>query len=89
MERNGVWTERKTRFPVAIEAVVRRVGGGKTSVKLSDFSDSGCRIEGSEGLRIGERLEIAIPRMGQVKAQVRWALSDSAGVHFVAESDFS
>ena len=88
MESNGVWTERKTRFPVAIEATVLRVDGGRTPVKLSNFSDDGCRIEGTDRLRIGERLEIAIPRMGQVKAQVRWALPDSAGVRFVAESDF-
>jgi hypothetical protein len=26
--------------------------------------------------------------MGQVKAQVRWALPDSAGVKFLAETDF-
>ena len=35
-----------------------------------------------------ERLEIAIPRMGQVKAQVRWALPGTAGAKFLAESDF-
>jgi len=57
-------------------------------VTLSNLSDQGCRIEGHNDLRIGERLSIAIPRMGQMKAQVRWALSDSAGAKFIAESDF-
>jgi hypothetical protein len=88
MERNSVWTERKTRYPVEIEATVLRPDGGKTPVRLTNFSDNGCRIEGTDGFRIGERFQIAIPRMGQVKAQVRWALPDSVGVRFVAESDF-
>ena len=88
MERNGVWTERKHRYPVEIEAIVLRPDGDKTPVRLTNFSDNGCRIEGAEGLRIGERLQIAIPRMGQVKAQVRWALPDCTGVRFVTESDF-
>ena len=32
---------------------------------------------------IGEQLEIAIPRFGQMKAQIRWALPGSAGAKFV------
>jgi hypothetical protein len=55
---------------------------------LTNFSDNGCRIEAEADFRIGERLQIAIPRMGHVKAQVRWALTGSAGAKFLAESDF-
>ncbi|MEA3059902.1 MAG: hypothetical protein QOE50_1314, partial [Sphingomonadales bacterium] len=44
--------------------------------------------EAELNFRIGERLQIAIPRMGQVKAQVRWSLVGSAGAKFLAESDF-
>ena len=80
---------RRERHPVEIEAILHRTDGSKAPVKLTNFSDQGCRIEASgEALRIGERLAIAIPRMGQVKAQVRWVLGDSAGARFVAESDF-
>jgi hypothetical protein len=57
-------------------------------VLLTNFSDDGCRIEAQVNFRIGERLAIAIPRMGQVKAQVRWALPGKAGAKFLAESDF-
>ena len=82
------WIGRKDRQQVAIDAVVHRDDGSKTSVRLSDFSDEGCRIDGENNFRIGERLSIAIPRMGQVKAQIRWALHDSAGAQFLTESDF-
>ncbi len=37
--------------------------------------------------RIGECLEIDVPRLGQVKAQVRWAFAGSAGAKFLVESD--
>ncbi|MES2136351.1 MAG: PilZ domain-containing protein [Pseudomonadota bacterium] len=88
MQRMHGWVGRKDRPPVEIEAVVHRGDGSQAPVKLTNFSDQGCRIEAENDFRIGERLQIAIPRMGQVKAQVRWALADSAGARFVAESDF-
>jgi len=82
------WVGRKDRHPVGIDAVVHRADGSKSPVKLTNFSDEGCRIEAPDEFRIGERLQIAIPRMGQVKAQVRWSATGSAGARFVAESDF-
>jgi hypothetical protein len=88
MERTSERDGRKVRHPVEIEATVLHAGGGKTPVRLTNFSDEGCRIEGAEGFRVGERLQIALPRMGQVKAQVRWTGLGSVGVRFVAESDF-
>jgi len=88
MQRMHGWVGRKDRHEVEIDAVVQRTDGSKGPVKLSNFSDEGCRILSERDFRIGERLEIAIPRMGQVKAQVRWALPGSAGARFLAESDF-
>jgi hypothetical protein len=88
MERLQGWIGRKDRHLVEIDAVVHRTDGRQEEVKLSNFSDEGCRIEALEDFQIGERLQIAIPRMGQIKAQVRWALPGSAGARFVAESDF-
>ena len=88
MQRMHGWIGRKDREAVAIDAVVHWNDGSTAPVKLTDFSDEGCRIEADHDFRIGERLEIAIPRMGQVKAQVRWALPGSAGAKFLAEGDF-
>ena len=88
MERAHGWVGRKDRHPVAVDAVVHRTDGSKSPARLSNFSDNGCRIEADADFRIGEKLQIAIPRMGQVKAQIRWALQGSAGAKFLAESDF-
>jgi hypothetical protein len=71
-----------------VDAVVHRTDGTKSPARLTNFSDDGCRIEADAEFRIGERLQIAIPRMGQVKAQIRWAAIGSAGARFVVESDF-
>ena len=88
MARVQGWASRKDRHPVSIDATVHRTDGTKASVKLTNFSEDGCRIEAAEDFRIGERLQIAIPRMGQVKAQVRWCHPGSAGAKFLIESDF-
>jgi hypothetical protein len=88
MQRTSASNGRKERHPVEIDAILHRTDGSKSPVKLTNFSDQGCRIELEDELRVGERLAIAIPRMGQVKAQVRWSATGSAGARFVAESDF-
>jgi hypothetical protein len=79
MHRVHQWVGRKDRHPVTVDAVVRRADGSNASVRLTNFSDEGCRIEADTHFHIGERVSIAIPRMGQVMAQVRWALAGSAG----------
>jgi hypothetical protein len=81
-------TGRKDRFPVEIDAVVHRTDGRKVTVKLSNFSEQGCRVETGENFHVGERLQIAVPRMGHLKAQVRWSLPGAAGTRFLTESDF-
>lgn len=83
MQRMQGWIGRKDRDEVEIDAVVHRLDGSKAPVKLSNVSDEGCRIESERDFRIGERLQIAIPQMGQVNAQVRWALPGSAGAQFL------
>ena len=87
MRRMQGWIGRKDRHEVEMEAVVHRNDGSAAPVKLSNFSDEGCRIESERDFLIGERLQIAIPRMGKIKAQVRWALPGSAGAQFLSESD--
>ena len=88
MQRTQAWARRKDRHPVEIDAVVHRSDGRKESATLSNFSDEGCRIDCNADFHIGERVQIAIPRMGHIKAQVRWSEPGSAGARFLAESDF-
>lgn len=87
MQRMHGWIGRKDRHAVEIDAVVRRDDGSESAVKVSNVSDEGCRIEGDRDFWIGERLRIAIPSMGQLNAQVRWALPGSAGAQFLGEYD--
>ena len=88
MQHDNGWLGRKDRHVVDIDAVAYRSDGTKASVKLSNLSDGGCRIDGPADYRIGERLQISMPRMGYVRVQVRWALPGSAGAKFLIESDF-
>ena len=88
MTRVQGWLHRKDRYPVSIDATVHRSDGTKAPAKLTNFSDEGCRIEATDEFRVGEKLQIAIPRMGHVKAQVRWSYPGNAGAKFLIESDF-
>lgn len=87
-ERMQGWVLRKDRYPVQIDAIVHRLDGSKAEVTLTNFSDQGCRIKSGAPFHIGERLSIAIPRMGQIRAQVRWIGAGTMGARFVTESDF-
>ena len=87
MRRMHGWVGRKDRNPVEIDAVVQRDDGSKAEVRLSDLTDDGCRIETDDHFRIGEQLQIAIPRLGELSAQVRWALPGSAGARFLTNTE--
>jgi hypothetical protein len=88
MHRIHGWVGRKDRHPVAVDAIVQRIDGSTSPVKVTNCTDEGCRLESDNDFAIGERLQIAIPRMGQVQAQIRWALPGSAGAKFLSEGDF-
>ena len=83
MQRGQGWVGRKDRNHVNVEALVLRDDGAQLKVKLTNVSDEGCRIESDEMFRIGERISIGLPRMGNVRAQIRWALPGSAGTQFL------
>jgi hypothetical protein len=88
VQRAKVSGRRRDRYPVDIDALVRRGDGTQTQARLTDFSDQGCRIQCGASFHVGERLQIAIPRMGHIKAQVRWVAAGTTGARFVTESDF-
>lgn len=87
MKRMQGWIGRKDRQSVAIDAVVHRSDGSTSPVKLTDFSEEGCRMEGSETFTIGEQVRIAVARLAPVRAQIRWALPGSAGTRFLEETE--
>jgi len=83
MQRGQGWIGRKDRSHVSVDALVLRDDGARVKVRLTNVSNEGCRLEADEMFRIGEHLSIALPRMGNVRAQVRWALPGSAGTQFI------
>jgi PilZ domain-containing protein len=83
MHRGQGWVGRKDRNNINVDATVLRADGARVTVKLTNLSDEGCRLETPELFRIGEHVSIALPRMGSVRAQVRWALPGVAGTQFV------
>ena len=88
MQSSRASTGRRQRYPVEIEAFVVRADGKRLPVKLVDFSDQGCRVECEGDYRVGEKLQIAVDRMGNMKAEVRWTTPRCIGTRFLAESDF-
>lgn len=82
------WVQRESRYPVAVDAIIYRDEGKKASARLTDLSDRGCGIESHSLFLVDERVQIEIPRMGMIKAQILWALAGKAGAKFIIETDF-
>ena len=63
-------------------------GGRKGSREGSGDGRDRWWPAGATTRALSERLQIAVPRMGNIRAQVRWCLPGAAGTRFLTESDF-
>ena len=80
------WVGRDERHPVRVPAIAMRPDASSFAVTVSNISYQGCQIEADAMLMIGETITIALPRMGEIKAQIRWSSVDGkAGALFLAE----
>ena len=77
---SGSWPERRRRHAVRLEAAVTRDDGSILTSSVSDLSLDGCCLTGQ--FRIGEEIEVVIPRIGKLSAQIRWAVMGRAGARF-------
>ena len=57
--------------------------GNTLSVMVLDISREGCRMQTDGSLKIGENVQIKVPKYGTFPAQIRWALGDEAGAVFL------
>ena len=57
--------------------------GNSIPVVVIDISREGCRLETDETLKIGEKVELQVPKYGNFPAQIRWALGKEAGAVFL------
>jgi len=58
--------------------------GTVVDVVVVDISREGCRLQTDGALKIGEKVEIEVPRHGNFPAQIRWALGSEAGAVFLS-----
>ena len=75
--------KRAPRVDTRFKATLIDSDGGKHSVVVRDISREGCRLETSELLRIGEKVQLEVPKYGTYPAQIRWALGNEAGAVFL------
>ena len=57
--------------------------GNTVSVVVIDISREGCRMETDGSLKIGEMVQIKVPKYGTFPAQIRWALGNESGAVFL------
>lgn len=78
------WCERsEERRETDISAKVIRSTGASLNVTITDMSASGLRLEGAEGLSIGEKVLVLLPDSNVIEVKIRWAFNDHAGVKIV------
>lgn len=80
------WVKRNDRRDIDIAAVIVRDDGTSLPVRVRNLSYEGCQLDAGTILRIGERVTLTLPRMGDIKTQIRWATVDGkAGIRFLPE----
>ena len=73
--------ERRQRHRVQLEAELIHPDGSRTKTIVSNLSLEGCRIAG--WFLIGDTITVRIPKIGDMRGQVRWALGGLAGLRFL------
>lgn len=75
------WPDRRQRHRVQLEADLIQTDGTTSQTIVSDLSLEGCRVMG--WFRIGDDVHLRLPRIGEVRGKVRWAMNGQAGLRFV------
>ncbi|MCY7270957.1 MAG: PilZ domain-containing protein [Sphingomonas bacterium] len=76
--------KRGPRVSTDLQAVLLRPGGEEIRAIITDISKDGFKLTAEAQLKIGERLDLRVPKTGDVPAQIRWALGNEAGGVFLA-----
>ena len=75
--------KRAPRVDTRFKATLKDSDGNAIPVIVMDISREGCRLETDGSLRIGEKVQIEVPKYGIYPAQIRWALGNEAGAVFL------
>ncbi|HEU0309646.1 MAG TPA: PilZ domain-containing protein [Sphingomicrobium sp.] len=75
--------KRAPRVDTRIDTFLTDSDGNRISVVVMDISRDGCRLETTAMLRIGEKVQLEVPKYGTFAAQIRWSLGSEAGAVFL------
>jgi hypothetical protein len=78
--------ERDPRSTLVIVGTIR-VGEERLPARISDLSREGFGARSVRALPIGSSILVSLPLIGEVRAQVRWALGDMFGARFLDPVD--
>ena len=76
--------KRGPRVATDLKAMLLRPDGTEIPVIISDISKDGFKLSSEAQLMIGERVDLCMPKTGDVPVQIRWALGGEAGGVFLA-----
>lgn len=76
-------TKRAPRVDTKFDASLTDSDGGRIAVVVTDISREGCRLETDGSLKIGEKVQLEVPKYGTFPAQIRWAVGKEAGAVFL------
>lgn len=75
--------KRAPRVDTRFDASLVDSDGNMVPVIVIDISREGCRLETEGMLKIGEKVELRVPKYGTFPAQIRWAVGNEAGAVFL------
>jgi len=75
--------KRAPRVDTRFKASLIDSDGGVVPVLVIDISKEGCRLEADGSLKIGEKVQLKVPKYGTFPAQIRWAVGNEAGAVFL------
>ena len=76
--------KRGPRVATDLKAVLLRPSGEEIPAIITDISKDGFKLIAEAQLLIGERVDLRVPKAGDVPAQIRWSLGNKAGGVFLA-----
>ena len=77
--------DRDPRYTVNLVALVASEASGGGAVQVTDVSRRGFSARSRTAVRIGSAINVILPGIGAVKAQIRWAFCGVFGARFQAE----
>ncbi len=76
--------KRGPRVATDLKARLLRSGGEEIDVIITDISKDGFKLRSEAQLMIGERVDLCMPKTGDVPVQIRWSIAGEAGGVFLA-----